>query len=588
VQIWSQVTQIEQDCDLIRSPYDSIFQYTGSSLRSVSLSNQFDYPLILRHLIDHCPNLESLSIPSNLLNMFPAITRRLAALLPRLTRFCVPDGVVVHLYDVFDMCDSPLNITELILSFWRCSELGIYFERILSKIPRLRRLRACIPSRFVDLVLTLPRLECLEGIEVPEPFEDEEAALEFLRPFGASKIGGNLTVSLHGAKLSLVGLLIESNIATLRIPVILKTAGINSKISVLDALDALLQLYKTPQEFDAFLNLIGSNNKPPLQDPHPASDVAVAAPLLPDSSIKLFKSTFVSAKVAPSLVTTILLDPDRRQLLFDLGLVTVDDLTHPTRSKNNLFFHIASLWSLEWLLSIMSKDDAARLLREPAPGVEGGCLIFRFLPHPPFVSVIAESLAGLPIFSFPRPEELLLALSKGFSSVDTLKHIVDSNDIRILPRETRGDLLWSMMCTNFCFNPGIFDYWMGILQSPAFTDKPNLFASKPKIVQALSAEFGSLPRARMLHTLFCRYETDLVDQASKLPLEQASNLFDVFSALADWILRNHLAIEDERQDSPGEGHAIIFSSTHLEFVILNIFTPLARVCSNRKGRPATR
>jgi hypothetical protein len=67
-------------------------------------------------------------------------------------------------------------------------------------MPHLRRLTALMPSSIACYIPLLTSLEFIDRIDFCKPFADEAAALAFLRLFGESKIGGNLTVYIISRK----------------------------------------------------------------------------------------------------------------------------------------------------------------------------------------------------------------------------------------------------------------------------------------------------------------------------------------------------------------------------------------------------
>jgi hypothetical protein len=333
---------------------------------------------------------------------------------------------------------------------------------------------------------------------------------------------------------------------------------------------------------------MSSNSNPLLprwEDMIPLADQVLgqeATARLPESSLRLLLTNFTFKKLSPYSLTTLLFDPRQRSLVFELGFVTEDDIIHPASEEDNLFYYVTSPESLQWLLSIMTKDDALRLLHQPVGLVRKKPLL-RILTSPPLLEILSEKLAGLPIFAFPDPEEFLQAFNGAISSLDTLKGIVDSTGIQNISPETRGNLLW-YLCTNAYKAPHVFEFWVEVLESPLLVDQPALY--EPTIFEALRNETRSLTQATKICKIFRRYETELVTQASQLAND--IDLSDVLLALAKWILPKPKAIRLGRNPwSEAEGtDEDLFSEADLEFVIMNLFTPMARVCSERRESPS--
>jgi hypothetical protein len=587
-QTWPHVSEIHvDDARTLLSPYDTIFQHTNSSLRAVSLSSAHDYPMILRHLRDRCPRLRSLSLSTTLLTTFPSMARRVADLLPRLLR-CVladdasPQFIPDEVYSIFDMCTSPLNIMELFLLQPTFHELD-RFEKLFHKLPHLRRLTATVPAYMLHRVPQLAYLEYLDAIEFSHPFKDEAAALGFLRPLAGSNVA-NLTFSIESLRFSLVGFLIFSSWEHRALD-ILVSARITSKISLRDVRSLLFMFCSDSERFDCFVRLIDSNSHPLLPTREEVSTVVVdifrdSASRLSESSIELLVTTFGSFRPAPSSIAFLLVDLPRRMLVFELGLVTADELAHPKCEKDNLFFFANSPEVLEWLLTSMSKDDALRLLRQrPTDVFRNRCPLMRLFLDPKLFGIVQEKLEGLPIFSFPDPAEFLLAF-RSLPSLDSLKLIVDSTGFQNISGETRGRLLWQI-CASECVAEGAFDYWLDVLESPMFVDDPHFYVSN--FVDALRTAPSSLSQARRLHIVFRRYEIALIGQASHIPFGDVK-LTKIVSALADWIIPKPASI----QFAAGKTDPMLsFSNSDLDFVIERIFTPICRISSDRNELPSS-
>jgi hypothetical protein len=594
-QTWSQVTQIDlEPDDVVPFPYDTIFQHTGSNLRAVTLSSPFHYPLILRHLMEHCPNLQSLSLTITVLKKFPSMKRRVAALLPRLTRFCVKDDfeserfLPSELFQIVEMCSSSLNnITELNLFCSPRDSESELLEPMLNKMPRLRRLRASIPSHIIHRIPILASLKFTGAIlfQYSDNFEGESDILEFVGSLGASNIGSDVSFHWRGSQYSFAGLLLEFDLTEMRFLEILKSSGVTSKISIADVGLLLLTGCNNLDRFDSFLKLIRSNSHPllPLRDELNPMACEILSRIifhLPDPSIELFVDTFGAMKLKPSMMAPLLLAPARRRGLFERNLVSVEAIAHPESAKDNLFFFVNSKDQLEWLLTLVPKNDAMQLLRQRPLGlVAYPCPLLRFLPFYSMVDIIKERLEGLPIFAFPDPDEFLHAVLEAKNSLPVLKLIVNSTGIQNVSREVRGNLLWRLFAAPG-FNPDAIQHWFELFASPLLADPPHFYVQG--LFDALEISSGSLNRLRPLHNIFKTFETAFLHQLSEPPIDGDPDLDDVLSAFARWIIRVTTIIEMHADNS-----ALIdsFSNSDIEFVIECIFTPVARICSERNKSP---
>jgi hypothetical protein len=421
-QTWSQATQIHlPDDTIIPFAYDNIFKHTGSALRALSLSCRLDFASILRHLTDHCPELRDLSLSTKILRKFSSIKQRVAALLPRLTRFGVGGSIVrvfpKQVFEIFDCVPSQLNITELELLCCDVEDDHVdQFLDLINKMPCLQRLEARVPFSIVHGIQTLSKLENLSLIKRSNLFEDEAAVVEFLRPFASSKLGGNLNFLVGGLTYSLVAFLKQSKLLGIGILRVFESAGFTSKISIQTTAEVLRHVADEPNAFDTFFKVLCSNRHPLL--PLTAELQPIAAEMLnsvvshlPESSLKLLIETFGPMKTNPySASTRLMTYPDRGAHIFELGLLSMDDLIHPKRDADNLFSFVTTEEQLEWLLSIMSKNDALRLLRRRAEESEdSSCPVIRLLSMDPCVSILSKWFEGLPIFVFDDAKERLSA-----------------------------------------------------------------------------------------------------------------------------------------------------------------------------------
>jgi hypothetical protein len=510
---------------------------------------------------------------------------RLAALLPRLTRLCIgeshSDYLLREVYAIVDRVPSQLNITDfMLINVPREHEVDA-FERMLNKMPRLRDLRAPVPFNTVHRIQSLPQLEFLDWIQA-EPLEDEAAAVQYLRPFATSKLGLNLNFFWQGMRCSLVGFLSISSVRGLRILHVLQAAGFTSKLSNQETLNIFLNLGTNGDEFDALVKLIAYNCHPLLPSTKELVPIAgrilgSGLPYLHDSSLQLFIDTFGIVHPEPhSIASRIFTRSDRGAVLFHLGLISVEAITHPKEETGNFFSFATSTSALEWLLSIMSKEDALRLLRQRPPQDEelpDPCPLIRFLQDEDFVTIISTQLTGLPVFCFPDPEELRQAFRSALS-VHSVQLILESTGIQNISREERGNLLWCLF-HHSSYGAGSFEYCLEVLESPLLIFNSDYYTKIVLEAIKISSFFSKL--ANNLVCLFRRHETALVHQASQLPANGDIKLVDMLSLLGSLIMSASTAVGSDW---------LHLSSSDVLFMIESVFTPMAQICSDRKEYPS--
>jgi hypothetical protein len=182
----------------IPNPYNSILCYTSLHLREVSLVSRLDYLSLLTHLRDHCPNLRSLSITTDLLMNFSRFDDILSSVLERLSELKVhqqgakSDGTR-RLLAVLSRCQRAPAIEHLDLR-WTTTNLAA-LKAILAKLPSLKTFRMPLNRDnidFVDLFAGCESLETVGGLKTSKkPFHvfcrDWVAATSL-----SSKLGLNL------------------------------------------------------------------------------------------------------------------------------------------------------------------------------------------------------------------------------------------------------------------------------------------------------------------------------------------------------------------------------------------------------------
>jgi hypothetical protein len=102
-----------------------MIRHTSDMLRQVVLIGAEDYPVVLKHLRDHCPKLRSLTITAHLFMSFPRSYSVLHSILERLERFEVIQhyrhpklhgvDLATNIEQLLRVSDEPLNLKHLFL-----------------------------------------------------------------------------------------------------------------------------------------------------------------------------------------------------------------------------------------------------------------------------------------------------------------------------------------------------------------------------------------------------------------------------------------------------------------------------------------
>jgi hypothetical protein len=171
--VWSIVSTVRiENVDLLQ-PYDKILKRTGARLRILSLSSAQEYPLILRHLMDQCPGLHSLSLSCIMVVQFSTIRPLLATLLGRLCHLRIHDPdhhldpswaehTFLGLKQLFEHVEASLTKLEHLELFEGHSQFcpdPVFLEFVLSKLPNLVRLDASISMENSTLFSACPNLK---------------------------------------------------------------------------------------------------------------------------------------------------------------------------------------------------------------------------------------------------------------------------------------------------------------------------------------------------------------------------------------------------------------------------------------------
>eukprot|EP01122_Echinamoeba_exundans_P006134 TRINITY_DN1667_c0_g2_i1.p1 TRINITY_DN1667_c0_g2~~TRINITY_DN1667_c0_g2_i1.p1 ORF type:complete len:336 (-),score=12.09 TRINITY_DN1667_c0_g2_i1:6-908(-) len=237
-------------------PFKSIFQYTSSNLIEVSLDRHEDYTIVLSHLLDRCPCLQSLAITDKLFFKFKSMRSRLAGIMPRLLKFVVnptsdyrfefPDSSWSRiLLEMFEKYSTPIKISHLALDFpFDDSQLTDYIQWVFPKVPNLRCLHLRISlERAQELLPWLPNLESLRVQATATP-SNLQIMVDLLRPFFSTP--KPLKVTFSGSSMSLTRYLICRGLTEFKPLDALKAAGAKAKNPFRELNDRLDHLCMQP------------------------------------------------------------------------------------------------------------------------------------------------------------------------------------------------------------------------------------------------------------------------------------------------------------------------------------------------------
>jgi hypothetical protein len=171
-------------------------------LRKITLASTRDYPIVLRHLRDHCPNLRILTIYDYHLKSFVRSYGVLYSILERLERFSVLESeytdadLTDNLLQLLHISDTKLNIKKVRLQY----PVEDY-ARLLLVFSRLPALDAFfMPMDMERMEVVTKDFEFGESLELIGSFEIGEMdwfqfGLRWLNSKHSAKIGLNVVIS---------------------------------------------------------------------------------------------------------------------------------------------------------------------------------------------------------------------------------------------------------------------------------------------------------------------------------------------------------------------------------------------------------
>eukprot|EP01122_Echinamoeba_exundans_P008854 TRINITY_DN3014_c0_g2_i1.p1 TRINITY_DN3014_c0_g2~~TRINITY_DN3014_c0_g2_i1.p1 ORF type:complete len:800 (-),score=115.00 TRINITY_DN3014_c0_g2_i1:15-2414(-) len=607
---WSLVTSVDihEFSEYSFQPYDSIVQYTTSTLREIELRNVQDAELILTHLKDHCPRLEKLTVEQAVFPELAAWPQLVADILPRLSSlvidmFEVPDWGSPESDDspevmakIFKLIRSPIKLEELRMSFllpeedmkeWKFSDV------VLSKLPSLRRLDSHIPIDMAHKVLpALPKLELLTldivhpGYDPSSPSDEHtrvkcEVARSTLREFVTAPALMDLSFYDEYKSVDIIEWLHQQDLPSDSILEVLSEVGWKIKLSA-GAVHSLLKILSISAfNFDQLFQQILSNHYAllPTRDelvPHASSLFEPIASVLEPQSIRLFVDIFGPVKPNPRAFMPKVIREfslDRAECLYDLKIIDADALTGSDYACGNLFSQVTSGAAFDWLTGKMPKSEAERLLRERPSRrqnryEEPVCPAIKYLPLRELVQRVREFSPSL--LANPDEEEFLLVVSSAIkaNSVEKLQIIVEWAGPQTISADILGAALGLFCKDGRIFEMPSFVYWLQLLDSQTAGKDPNLFHNN--MIQALLRPRNAW--YQKISTVLQKFCTAFVKQARD---QSDSTLSDAMTGLAQYLLYAQSRASGKRQKFDVE-------QSDVDTLLRDVFTPLVITCRERK------
>eukprot|EP01122_Echinamoeba_exundans_P008855 TRINITY_DN3014_c0_g3_i1.p1 TRINITY_DN3014_c0_g3~~TRINITY_DN3014_c0_g3_i1.p1 ORF type:complete len:822 (+),score=107.99 TRINITY_DN3014_c0_g3_i1:173-2638(+) len=379
---WSLVPRIEF-LDVVKDPYDTIIQYTGSFLRHIDLRTSRDYPAILAHVRDSCLGLGSLNLHGGLMVEFSHLDQDLASICSRITSLEIHGDDhrlnVNRLRDVLSCMREPCQITTLSLRISHDSpESRASWQEIMSALPRLRRIKTNLSAsaNLRDFFSTCHELE--EIITHLANWQVGDWALyaaACIQELSDTKVGINIKFESESLLSRLLSALTPFE-SVKDIMTFLHKSGLRHPIHIDNVVDFLARLTtsRLHGEFIPFLRQIESGSASSLL---PSVEQLASSPnlhLLWETVVHdLPAQTFlevVEILGAPAVPQAPLLDAmlrrrewdgDYPRVLADLGLLNrIQDLSNDRR--RDILLQAYSLGALQWLLENLTESDVRTML----------------------------------------------------------------------------------------------------------------------------------------------------------------------------------------------------------------------------------
>jgi hypothetical protein len=367
----------------------------------------------------------------------------------------------------------------------------------------------------------------------------------------------------------------------------LKEAGITTKISPDDVCSIAFKLSKAEDsnKLKAFLNLVASNKHPLLPNLRDVLDAIRHSDSFQESlcqmsaeTIRLFVDTFGPTLLAHSFSHFKELIRDFSKETVDLhirlGLIDLNVITTEDSNYGTLFSYVRSAEAMEWLLQNMSKEDACRLLRSRRRF--SYTATFHTLCRPEVVQKVCNALGDVPgLFAFEIPYEFTQAADlciRHAGCLESLRLITESTGLHNISAEVQTEVMWKVCSKSK--GPELLDYWLQVVTSPANSTPPNLLHSCSTWT-TLQTDIQKSGAATQIPHVFLHLRAIFFEQAQ----EHGATVLGIFlSNLAVRILEASSVNPEEKKPAD--------FAAGFEFMVTQIFSPLAGICANRHCSPS--
>jgi hypothetical protein len=554
-EIWPLASSLDLTMD-IPNPYDTIVCHTSLNLREISLVSHADYPTVLKHLRDQCPNLHSLSISSDLLRTFTRFDKVLGNIFERLKDFTVStfDGfrnetdATGRLLKVVSECQSAPTIVSIALCWPTENETEL--KAVLSKLPSLTTLRMPLDAQqidLIDLVSNCPSLERLRGlIFSAEPWFTRWPEWVSFAATSQTKIGLNLGFteledefpgSADVPALSLM-VLSESDTHAQHLSRLVD-AGIKQKIDIDQVIEFLFYSIanKPFGEFEELVTYVSSKSPPFLPPPQDLARLirtsidicCIMIRKLPVSTIEAIVKLVGIPEVSPfylvySALERVDFDPSFIKLLYNMNIEGLSESnplpTHPAE-MHQYFSTESSVDGLKWLLRTLGDAKS----RE--------CLTF---VHPKYFASLTKTNAMLDYYMFRRtnlaktviqhfcddsnflfsfPNESLFesfTLYCAHNDPDLFQRAVEATSLQLIPPGTRARVMAYFVAhlDDEKFD-SLLEFWVGTIRGGPEPDFGAAIAGEPHIF--------SLPlhgRIRRFLSMWMKFKDTIMTQLGGL------------------------------------------------------------------------
>jgi hypothetical protein len=500
----------------IPTPYDTIIQYTSSMLREVSIASAFDYPTVLKHLRDHCPNLQRLRITSKLLMTFDRFDEVLGAILQRVKRFKVTHD---ELSDAADPTERLLQAISHFQTYPRINSVDLEWptrnltalKAVLAKLPSLEEFRMPLHREHIDFFELFSESVLLERIGGLYGEIDGwlEFCLSWIPAMSDTRIGLNLSMApiTNGKLDSRFGF--DKDIPVLLIPTAeisfldflkeVSSAGLQQQLKPDLLLSFIAQSVRSGGVDELIAFMLSPNAPPFLPRPQELARLLRTSVITMWSFISrlsrptleaIFKS-MGAPEISPlSLVGSALsrseFDPSIMKLFSEINIEGVSD-SHMSQSlqdaAENWFVLASTPGAVKWLLNTLSDEKIRKSMVQPVPdgGFFRAVLWYCSLDRMDLVDALVEHFGDDSNFLFSFPDETqfmdfaLYCRSK--TDLDHLKRAVVATGSDLISPSTRAYVLWYLW-DNPIQNEDtrkMLNYWIDVIAEGSEPDFGSLF-----------------------------------------------------------------------------------------------------------------